>query len=118
MDRIDPEPPARAIKHRGEQRAGVGDDPGRSREADMANLDPELGLLHPHPVSEHLVNPHRHFRRAGFGESQAQDLRWRNPVAQQQPQHPRGKHLCFPGPRRGAEPHGVLRIDREQLVIL
>jgi hypothetical protein len=116
VDRIDPQPAARAIEHSGEKGARAGAGIGIGGRADRRQPLGELRIGQPHPLRQRAVDPVRHLGRAGLGEGQAQDLRGRHVLLQKQPQHARGQHLRLAGPRRGGEPDGLVRADRVHLV--
>ena len=90
VDRIDPEPPSRAIEHARKARAGALLHLRRRLGPDGDQVGREvLGLL-AHPARQHRVDALGHLGGAGLGEGQAQDLLGRDVGAQQQPQHARG----------------------------
>ena len=116
MDCIDPQPPAGAIEHGGKQRARPCHRFGIGRRADGIEAQEQLRLFQTHPFGQRSVDARGHFGGARLGESQAQDLRRRNPVLQQKPQHARGQNLRLAGARRCGKPDAVTRIDRQHLV--
>ncbi len=86
---------ARRLQHLGEQAPGPFPR-GRTRIGSKRHeIGAELGILHPHPGRETRSDAVRHFRRAGLGESQAQDGLGIRPV-QKQAQHAARKHLRLP----------------------
>ena len=118
VDGVDPEPAAGAIEHAGKQAARAFLRGRINISAEIAELLRQHGRRQPDPARQHRIDAVRHFRRARFGEGQAQDLPRRDILAQQQAQHPRRQDLRLARPRRCREPDIVLRRGGEQLVVL
>ena len=89
VDGIDAQAAAGAVQHRCEQGACPRDGIGTEIGADGLEFERQFRRFKPHPACELVIDTRRHLGRAGLGECQAQDLRWIDLAAQQQPQHAR-----------------------------
>ena len=118
VDRVDPQPAARAIEHPGEQGTGALASFDRGIRTERLEFAEELGVFQPHPARQHRIDPRRHFRRARLGEGEAQDFGWIHTGTQQHAQHARRQHLRLAGPGAGGQPDVVLRVGGEQLLVL
>ncbi len=117
VDRIDPQPPARAIEHGGKQLAGTGHGLRPMVRPDRQQLFGQRRRIKPHPARQHLVDARGHFGRPGLGESQAQDLIGPHRRFKQQPQHAGRQHLGLARAGRGREPDDFGRLNRRALFV-
>ena len=107
VDRLHADRAAGAVDHRRKERTGAVDQAGALPvEPERVEIEPQLGMVHPHPRREAFVDAVRHFGRPRLGEGDAQHRVGRDAV-EQQPQHARRQHLRLARPRRRAEPHVV-----------
>ena len=117
VDGHDPQSATLSVEDAGKKGSGAVPCLRRGRRADRGQITRQLGIVHPHPGGQLAVDPFRHFRSTGLGESQTENMFRIDLFRQQQAENSRGENLRLSGTGGSTEPDMGFRFDRVDLPV-